>query len=258
MTNGKPLAKTNQRTFFALIMFLVWIVSFHSTSWNVFVFGVQASQRSLKMPSKTNQLTNNGPAITTSSFLQLPKDNRDHFKQAFIPTITASTGFQADNDRHSSLKDVTATQAFSATTATMTATMTKVPAITTAITKAPQIQFNKNKLSQTQQKTSTTSILHPFKMTANNATSPSLFLLCVKDNSEILAPSLLLFDIKEVSAIMAVAHANSMLQLIVASIQWVPSAQNTVPIPKKFIVALRSEGAQPAPHFYSTNLTGAG
>jgi hypothetical protein len=53
----------------------------------------------------------------------------------------------------------------------------------------------------------------------------SLFLLCVKDNSEIMAPSLLLFDIKVVSAIMAATHANSTLQLIDVSIRWVPSAQ---------------------------------
>ncbi len=47
---------------------------------------------------------------------------------------------------------------------------------------------------------------------------PSLFLLCVKDNSEIMASSLLLFDIKDISAIMAATHINSTLQLIVASI----------------------------------------
>jgi hypothetical protein len=193
------------------------------------------------MPSKTIQLTNTGRAITTSSFLHLPKDSPAHFKQTFIPTTTASTGLQADSDHHSSLNDVTAPQAFSAMTATMTATMTKVSALTTAITKVPQIQFNKNKPTQTQQKTSTTRILHPVKMTANNATSPSLFLLCVRDNSEIMAPSLRVFDIKDVSTIMAATHPNSTLQLIVASILWVPSAQNTIPIPKKFIVALHSE-----------------
>jgi hypothetical protein len=127
MTNGKSLAKTNQRTIHSLVAFLVWILSFHSTSCNAFVLGVQASQRSPKMPSKTIQLTNNGPAITTSSFLQLPKDSPAHFKWTFIPTTTASTGLQADNDCHSSLNDITAPQAFPATTATMTATMIQVP-----------------------------------------------------------------------------------------------------------------------------------
>jgi hypothetical protein len=99
------------------------------------------------MPSKTIQVTSNGPAITTSSFLQLPKDSPAHFKLTFVPTTTASTRLQADNNCHFSLNDVIAPQAFSATTATMTVRMTKVPTITTAITKAPQIQFNKNKLT---------------------------------------------------------------------------------------------------------------
>jgi hypothetical protein len=64
-----------------------------------------------------------------------------------------------------------------------------------------------------------------------------------------MAPSLLLFDVNDIPAIMVATHANSMLQLIAASIQWVPSAQNTIPITKKFIVASCSEGAQPAPIF---------
>jgi hypothetical protein len=123
-----------------------------------------------------------------------------------------------------------------ATAATMTATMTQFLATTTAITKVPQIQFNNNKPTQIQQKT--LSILHPVTMMANNATSRSLFLLCVKDNSKIKALSLLLFDIKGVPAIMTATHANPMLQLIIVSIWWVP---------KKFIVALHSKGAQSAP-----------
>jgi hypothetical protein len=147
MTNGESLGKMNRRTNFALIMFLVWILSFHSTSFNAFVLGVQASRRSPKMPSTSIQLTNNGPAITTSSFLQLPKDSPAkqppvphdgpaNFMQLSVPMTTTSTGLQADNDHHSSLNDVTAPQAFPAMTATMTATMTQVPTMTTAITKA--------------------------------------------------------------------------------------------------------------------------
>jgi hypothetical protein len=101
---------------------------------------------------------------------------------------TTSTGLQASNNHHSILNDVTSSQAFSAPT---------------AITKAPQIQLIKNKLSQTQQKTSTTSILYPVKMTVNNATSPSLFLLHVKDNSEIMAPSLFLLHVEDNSEVMA-------------------------------------------------------
>jgi hypothetical protein len=74
MTNGKSLAKTNQRTINALIAFLVYIMFFHSTHCNAFVLGVQASQ-SPKTPSMTIQLTNNNHAITTSSFLQLPDNS---------------------------------------------------------------------------------------------------------------------------------------------------------------------------------------
>ncbi len=118
MTNGESLAKINQRTIFALIVFLVWIVSFHSTSCNAFVLGVQASWRSPKMPSKTILLLNNGPAIIISSFLQLPNDSPAkqcpvphdgpaHFKQLYVPMTTTSTGLQADNDCHFILNDVT-------------------------------------------------------------------------------------------------------------------------------------------------------
>jgi hypothetical protein len=37
VTDGKSLAKMNQRTNFALITFLVWILFFHSTSCYAFV-----------------------------------------------------------------------------------------------------------------------------------------------------------------------------------------------------------------------------
>jgi hypothetical protein len=70
------------------------------------VFGVQASRSSPKMPSKTIQLTNNGPATTTSSFLQLPNNGLVHFEQLHVTTTTASTGIQADIDRHSILNDI--------------------------------------------------------------------------------------------------------------------------------------------------------
>jgi hypothetical protein len=151
-------------------VFLVWIVFFHSTICNAFFFGVQASQRSPKTPSKTILFLNNGPAIITSSFLQLPNDgpahfeqllvpnNISYFKQTFVPTTTASTGLQADNDRYFILNDITAPITTTSTglqadndrhsilndvispqallTATSTVTMTQVPTITTAITKA--------------------------------------------------------------------------------------------------------------------------
>jgi hypothetical protein len=131
------------------------------------------------MPSKTILFTNNGPAITTSSFLQLPNDNpskqhpapndsptKQHpvpndnsaftFLQICIPMATTSTGLQASNRHHPSLNDVTCPQAFYALTAITTATMTQVPAITTAITKAT-LKLDK-------------CFLHPTKTGANNAT----------------------------------------------------------------------------------------
>jgi hypothetical protein len=101
MTIGECLAKTNQITINVLIAFVVWIMFFHSTSCNAFVLGVQAFQ-SPKTPSKIDSysfktiskyrysidkksqidgeeslilFTNNGPAISTSSFLQLPNNN---------------------------------------------------------------------------------------------------------------------------------------------------------------------------------------
>jgi hypothetical protein len=129
----------------------------HSKSCNSFVFEVQASQRSPNVPSKTillpnddpvhfKQLTvlNNGPAITSSSFFQLPNgcpakqrhvpddDSALTILQICVPTITTSTSLQVSNNHHSILNDITSPQAFTATT---------------AIIKAPQIWFNKNKLT---------------------------------------------------------------------------------------------------------------
>jgi hypothetical protein len=70
---------------------------------------------------------------------------------------TTSTGLQAYNDHHSSLNDITAPHAVSAMTATKTATMTQIPATTTAIMKVTLFKFDK-------------CFLHPAKITANNAT----------------------------------------------------------------------------------------
>jgi hypothetical protein len=123
------------------------------------------------MPSKTILFTNNGPAITTLSFLQLPNDGPTHFKQLpvqnddsaltifVLMTITA-TGLQAYDDRNPSLNDVTAPQAFFATTAPMTTTMTQVPTIITAITKVTLLKLDK-------------CFLHSTKTSANNATIKS-------------------------------------------------------------------------------------
>jgi hypothetical protein len=63
-------------------------VFFHSTSCNAFTLGVQAFQ-SPKTPSKTILFTNNGPEITTSSFLQLADNS---------PAITTLSFLQPPND----------------------------------------------------------------------------------------------------------------------------------------------------------------
>jgi hypothetical protein len=137
------------------------------------------------MPSMTTQLTNNGPATTTSSFLQLPHDGPAHFKQLSVPMTTTSTGLQADNDCHSILNDITETsvwhQAFDNTLSRYLimniSKITSVPALNVLLT---------------------SSYLHPAggKMAHIDATPSSLLLLCVKDVPVIMAtihdPSLLL------------------------------------------------------------------
>ncbi len=184
------------------------------------------------MPSKTIQLTNNGPAITSSSFLQLqndspakqcpvPNNGPAHFKQlsVVIPMTTASTGLRTDSDRHSSLNDVTAPQAFPSMNATMTATMTQVPALTTAITKATL------KLVEC--------FLHPAKSSTSNATTHDLILLLplCRDNSAIMMTThenLLLLSVRDDSAIIMMAtHTSYSLQLIVTFIK--PNAD--IPLP---------------------------
>jgi hypothetical protein len=196
MTNGESMAKMNQRTNFVLIAFCVWILSFYSTSCNAFIFGVQASQRSPKTPSKTIQLANIGPAITTSSFLQLlndspakqhpvPHDGPAYFKQLSVPMTTTSTGLTADNDCHSILNDVKETsiwhQAFDNflfhCPIINTSNITFVPALNAPLT---------------------SSYLHPAggMMAHIDATPTSLLLLHVKDvpatTATIHDPSLLL------------------------------------------------------------------
>jgi hypothetical protein len=166
-------------------------------------------------PSKTNQLINNGPVITTSSFLQLPNDSPAkqhlvphdgpaHFKQLSVPITTTSTGLQADNDCHSILNDVTETsiwhQAFDYTLFSCpimnVSNITSVPALNALLT---------------------SSYLHPDSgMTAHiDATPTSLLLFHVKDVPVITAtihdPSLLLPLCRDYSAIMMTTHANLLL-----------------------------------------------
>ncbi len=93
----------------------------------------------------------------------------------------------------------------SATTATMTATMTYVSTTRNATTKAPQYQ-----LTQAQHKTTSTSILHPTITMANYATPRNLLLFFVQNNPEFTLPSLLLYA-QIGSAIMTALNAQNLL-----------------------------------------------
>jgi hypothetical protein len=196
----------------------------------------------------------------------LPHDGPVRFEQTFILTTITSTGLASYNC-HLILNDITDSfiwhQAFDNTLSCRTImyvlNITSVPALNALLTSS--YLHAASGMMAHNDATPTSLLLFQVKdgTVIKTAThDPSLFLLCVKDNSEIMAPSLLLFDVKEASAIMAATHTNSTLQLIVASIQWVPSTQHTVPIQKNFIVALHSEGAQPAPTFFLMSFAGAG
>ncbi len=211
------------------------------------------------MPRKTILFLNNGPAITTSSFLQLPHGSPVHFKQTFIPTTTASTGIQADNDHHSSLNDVTSPQALSATTATMTATMTQVHAIAT------MTQVHAKATAATKVK-----LLKLDKCSANNATIKSESLLLHAQIGSALTTALNAQNfllLSDDSANMMATHAIHSLQLIVESFstgvkQLAPATicNNLF----KLMVALASKGAifaaymfQGTPYLYKSNHKGA-
>jgi hypothetical protein len=152
-----------------------------------------------------NSGTHDGPV----HFKQLPVPNDNSaltVLQICVQMTTTSTGLQAYDDHQSSLNDVTAPQAFSATTATTTATMTQVPTTTTAITKVTLLKLDK-------------CFLHPTKKTTNNATMKSDSLLA-QFNSAILtartnAQNLLLPSIQDNSAIMMATHTGYSLQFIV-------------------------------------------
>jgi hypothetical protein len=154
----------------------------------------------------------------------------------------------------------------SAETARTTATKTQFPATTTAITKAPQIKFNKNKPTQTQHQTMSSSILHPdpVKMMANNTILTSLLLphkyehpaiikrvllpLCQGDSAMMTAThaSLLLPSIKNVSAIMMATHANLLLPYVCnnPAIVMAAHANSKLQLVVNFTPILHSEGAQ--------------
>jgi hypothetical protein len=123
------------------------------------------------------------------------------------PKTATSTGLQASNNCHSSLNEVTAPQAFFAMAATRTATMTKVPAMTTAITKATI------KLIEC--------FLHPAKTGANNATNKSESLLLhalfgsAITTARIHTPSLLLLYVHDNLAIMTALNTQNLLLFFV-------------------------------------------
>jgi hypothetical protein len=225
--------------------------------------------------------TNNGPAITTSSLLQLPNDSPAkqhpvphngpaHFKQLSVQMTTTSTGLQVDNDCHSVLNNVTETsiwhQAFDNTLSRCPimniSNITSVPALNALLT---------------------SSYLHPDGgMTAHiDATPTSLLLLHIKDVPVITAtihdPScllplcwdhsaimmttranFLLLSVQDDSAIMMATHTIYSLQLIVESLS--AGAKQVAPATIhnnlfKLIVVLASEGAHFAPYIFENAFT---
>jgi hypothetical protein len=175
----------------------------------------------------------------TSTTIQLPNNS-----PAFEP-LPVPTGLQADNDCQSFLNDNLSPHTL---TETSTATMTQVPATTTAIMKAT-IKLVECFLHPTKTAIRTATYAQSFLLfcikdapaimmtTATHAWNlllpsvqndsaittasslqlivESLFLLCNEDNSETMAPSILLFCIKDAPAIMMTPLTNFSLQLIV-------------------------------------------
>jgi hypothetical protein len=149
----------------------------------------QARQFRFHSPAKQRPFPNDDSALT--------------ILQICIPMTTTSTELQGSNNRHYSLNDVTAPQAFPATAATMTATTTRFLAIITAIAKATI------KLVEC--------FLHPTKTGANNATdkseSPLLYALfgSAITTERIHTPSLLLLYVHDDPAIMTALNAQNLL-----------------------------------------------
>ena len=147
------------------------------------------------------------------------------------------------------MNDITAPQAFPATTATITATMTQVPAKTTAISKATI------KLVEC--------FLHPAKTGANNATVKSESLLLHAQigsaiTAALNAQNLLLLSVQGDLAIMLTMHAIYSLKLIVESFS--TGAKQVAPATIhnnlfKLIVALASEGACFATYIFDNAFT---
>jgi len=193
---------------------------------------------------------NDGPASTISSFLSqlmiVPTSSSLHY----VPTNATSTATGL-----TSLNGVTIAHV-SATTATMTATMTQVPA--TATTNAPKYQIDKCKATQTQHKTRSPSILHPVMTAANYATQKNLMRFFVRNDTAITISSLLLPRDSTRPAITTATNATFSLQLIVElfSMGFKQVASATIHNdPFKLIDALALEGAIFAPYIFEDAFT---
>ncbi len=247
------------------------------------------------MPSKTILLTNdgpvhfkqlpvlnNGPAITTSSFLQLPNDSPvkqhpvphdgpAHFKQLSFPMTATSTGLQADNDRHSILNDVTETsiwhQAFDNTLSHCpiknVSNITSVPALNGLLTSSYLHPAASGMTAHIDATPTSLLLLHVKDVPVITATihDPSLLLPLYQDNSAIMmttCANLLLLSVHDDSAIMMATHTIYSLQLIVESFS--TGAKQAAPATIhnnlfKLIVALASEGAHFAPYIFENAFT---
>jgi hypothetical protein len=106
MTNASLWQKGIKEQFIYSLRFLYGSCSFIQQVAMHLFFKYNLLKEAQWIPSKTIQLTNNDPATTTSSFLQLPNDDPMHFEQLHVPSTTSSTGQQADNDCHSTLNGI--------------------------------------------------------------------------------------------------------------------------------------------------------
>jgi hypothetical protein len=137
--------------------------------------------------------------VLNSSFL--------HFHTPTNATSTA-TGLRFHYDSHqTSLNGVTIAHV-SATTASMTATMTNIFASRNATMKALQYQLTGA------QKTISPSILHPAKKAANYGTPRYLLLIFVQNDTAIMISSLLLSHFKH-SAIMMATCIKSLPSIVI-------------------------------------------
>jgi hypothetical protein len=133
--------------------------------------------QSCRQKHPLNSETHDSPA----HFKQLPVPNDNSaltILQICVSKTSTSTGLQAYDNHHSSLNDITAPQDFSATTATMTATMTQVPTKTTAIKKVILIKVDKCYLHPAKTIAITKNLFLPFNNEGTTITTNLLLPLC--------------------------------------------------------------------------------